>query len=174
MKKVKKMENGPSFDNSFVDKTLPTTSISTILSMLQEPFDQKGVAEKTFNKRFNDPTSEYYQMTVEEIIEKWEDKAATSRRYGKMNENLDKENAQLRIDQSSLVARIDAQKQQLDELQRHTQIQTEYAKMEAKRALDQAYEGYSQEIELQHSVSIDDEFLKHLYFFSQNILSMKS
>ena len=59
MKKVKKMENGPSFDNSFVDKTLPTTSISTILSMLQEPFDQKGVAEKTFNKRFNDPTSEY-------------------------------------------------------------------------------------------------------------------
>ena len=28
--------------------------------------------------------------------------------------------------------------------------------------------------ELQHSVSIDDEFLKHLYFFSQNILSMKS
>ena len=63
------------------------------------------------------------------------------------NENLDKENAQLRIDQSSLVSRIDAQKQRLDELQRHTQIQTEYAKMEAKRALDQAYEGYSQEIE---------------------------
>ena len=87
MKEVKKMENGPSFDNSFVDKTLPTTSISTILSMLQEPFDQKGVAEKTFNKRFNDPTSEYYQMTVEEIIAKWEDKAATSRRYGKMNDD---------------------------------------------------------------------------------------
>ena len=56
MKKVKKMENGPSFDNSFVDKTLSTISISSILSMLQEPFDQKGVAEKTFNKRFNDPT----------------------------------------------------------------------------------------------------------------------
>ena len=87
MKKVKKMENGPSFDNSFVNKTLPTTSISTILSMLQEPFDQKGVAEKTFNKRFNDPTSEYYQMTVEQIIEKWEDKAAASRRYGKLNDD---------------------------------------------------------------------------------------
>lgn len=87
MKEVKKMENRPSFDNSFVDKTLPTTSISTILSMLQEPFDQKGVAEKTFNKRFNDPTSEYYQMTVEQIIAKWEDKAATSRRYGKMNDD---------------------------------------------------------------------------------------
>ena len=81
------MENGPSFDNSFVDKTLPTISISNILSMLQESFDQKGVAEKTFNKRFNDPTSEYYQMTVEQIIEKWEDKAATSRRYGKLNDD---------------------------------------------------------------------------------------
>ena len=87
MKEVKKMENSPSFDNSFVDKTLPTISISNILSMLQEPFDQKGVAEKTFNKRFNDPTSEYYQMTVEQIIEKWEDKAAISRRYGKLNDD---------------------------------------------------------------------------------------
>ena len=28
--------------------------------------------------------------------------------------------------------------------------------------------------ELQHSVSIDDEFLKHLYISPQNILSMKS
>ena len=69
MKEVKKMENRPSFDNSFVDKTLPTTSISTILTMLQEPFDQQGVAIKTFNKRFNDPTSEYYNMTVEDIIQ---------------------------------------------------------------------------------------------------------
>ena len=41
MKKVNKMENGPSFDNSFVDNTLPTTSISTILNMLQAPSHQK-------------------------------------------------------------------------------------------------------------------------------------
>lgn len=78
------------------------------------------------------------------------------------NENLDKENAQLRIDQSSLVSRIDAQKQRLDELQRHTQIQTEYAKMEAKRALDQAYEGYSQEIEQEYRSLIDDEMSSYL------------
>ena len=81
------------------------------------------------------------------------------------NENLDKENAQLRIDQSSLVSRIDAQKQQLDELQRHTQIQTEYAKMEAKRALDQAYEGYSQEIEQEYRSLIDDEMSSYLSVF---------
>ena len=78
MKETKKMENTPTFDNSFVDKTLPTTSISTILGMVQEPFDQKGVAQKTFEKRFNDPESEYYRMTVEQIIEKWQQKGQIS------------------------------------------------------------------------------------------------
>ena len=87
MKEVKKMENRPSFDNSFVDKTLPTTSISTILSMVQEPFDQKGVAQKTFDKRFNDPESEYYQMTVDQIIEKWQQKGQISLQYGRLNDN---------------------------------------------------------------------------------------
>lgn len=87
MKETKKMENVPTFDNSFVDKTLPTTSISTILGMVQEPFDQKGVAQKTFEKRFNDPESEYYRMTVEQIIEKWQQKGQISLQYGRLNDN---------------------------------------------------------------------------------------
>lgn len=87
MKETKKMENAPTFDNSFVDKTLPTTSISTILGMVQEPFDQKGVAQKTFEKRFNDPESEYYRMTVEQIIEKWQQKGQISLQYGRLNDN---------------------------------------------------------------------------------------
>ena len=87
MKETKKLENVPTFDNSFVDKTLPTTSISTILGMVQEPFDQKGVAQKTFEKRFNDPESEYYQMTVEQIIAKWQQKGQISLQYGRLNDN---------------------------------------------------------------------------------------
>ena len=71
------------------------------------------------------------------------------------NENLDKENAQLRINQSSLISSIDAQKQRLDEL-------AEYAEIEAKRALDQAYEGYSQEIEQEYRSLIDDEMSSYL------------
>jgi ATP-dependent exoDNAse (exonuclease V) beta subunit len=55
--------------------------------MVQEPFDQKGVAQKTFEKRFNDPESEYYQMTVEQIIEKWQLKGQISLQYGRLNDN---------------------------------------------------------------------------------------
>ena len=40
----------PNFLNKSIDRTLPTISISSVLGMIQEPFDQEGVAEKTFNK----------------------------------------------------------------------------------------------------------------------------
>jgi len=74
----------PDFSNINVDRTLPTVSITTILGMLEEPFDQQGVAQKTYNKHFNNPDSEYYQMTVEQIIEKWSAKGAASCHYGSM------------------------------------------------------------------------------------------
>ena len=44
--------------------------------MLEEPFDQLGVAQKTHDKYFDDPTSEYYRMSVKQIIEKWSAKGA--------------------------------------------------------------------------------------------------
>ena len=72
------------FSNSFVDRSLPTISISKIIELLQEPFDQKGVAEKTYNKHFNNPDSQYYQKTIEEICEMWSAKGAESCRYGSL------------------------------------------------------------------------------------------
>jgi len=92
----------PNFSNTNVDKTIPTVSITAILGMLEEPFDQKGVAEKTFNKYFNDSSSEYYHMTVEEIIKKWTDKGATSCHYGSMLDdyiglNLNHKDIELRL-----------------------------------------------------------------------------
>ena len=62
-------------------------SISAVLGMLEEPFDQIGVATKTFNKNYNNPNSEYYQKSIEEICEMWTNKASTSREYGKMLDN---------------------------------------------------------------------------------------
>ena len=79
-----KLDVNLDFSNVNVDKTLPTISITQILGMLQEPFDKEGVAKKTYDKRFNDPTSEYYQKTVNEIIAMWEKKGADSCHYGSM------------------------------------------------------------------------------------------
>lgn len=67
-----------------IDRTLPTLSISSVLGLIQEPFDQKGVAEKTYNKHFNNPESQYYQKTVEQICEMWSAKGAESCKYGSL------------------------------------------------------------------------------------------
>jgi len=92
----------PDFSNINVDRSLPTVSISTILSMLEEPFDQLGVAQKTHDKHFNNPESEYYQMSIEQIIEKWSAKGAASCHYGSMLDdyiglNLNHKDIELRL-----------------------------------------------------------------------------
>ena len=74
----------PSFANINIDPKIPTISITSILGMLEKPFDREGVAQKTYDKHHNNPNSEYYQMTVKEIIEQWDNKGAESRRYGSM------------------------------------------------------------------------------------------
>ena len=86
MKTLEKFENIPTFDNSFVDSSIPTTSITTIIDMLVEPFNQREVAEKTFNKHFNNPESQYFNKTVDQIIEMWAAKGAESRHYGSLND----------------------------------------------------------------------------------------
>lgn len=63
---------------------LPIISISKVIELISEPFDKEGVAQKTYNKHHNNPESQYYQKTVEEIIEMWEAKGAESCRYGSM------------------------------------------------------------------------------------------
>ena len=45
----------PNFLNKYIDRNLPTISISKVLEMIQEPFDQIGVATKTHDKHFNNP-----------------------------------------------------------------------------------------------------------------------
>jgi len=67
--------------------TCEVLSISAVLGLLEEPFDQIGVATKTFNKHYNNPNSEYYHKTVEEICEMWSAKGAASRQYGQMLDN---------------------------------------------------------------------------------------
>ena len=72
------------FSNTNIDYSKSIISISTILDMLETPFDQKGVAEKTCNKYFNDPNSQYFQKTVDQICEMWTAKGAESCRYGSL------------------------------------------------------------------------------------------
>lgn len=67
-----------------IDKSKPVLSISKVLSLIQEPFDSMGVATKTHDKHFDDPKSEYYQKSVREIMEAWENKGKESCRYGSM------------------------------------------------------------------------------------------
>lgn len=62
-------------------------SISNVLGMVQEPFDQIGVATKTYEKHHDNPNSEYYQKTIEEICEMWTAKGAESCRYGNLLDN---------------------------------------------------------------------------------------
>lgn len=62
-------------------------SISAVLGLISEPFDSHGVATKTYNKHFNNPNSEYYQMTVQQIMDAWSAKGAASCHYGSLLDN---------------------------------------------------------------------------------------
>ena len=72
------------FSNATIDRNIPTISITNVLDTLERPFDRDAVAEKTFNKHYNNPESEYYHMTIEQIIDKWSAKGAESCHYGSM------------------------------------------------------------------------------------------
>ena len=72
------------FSNLDIDTNIKKVSISNALDMLFTPFDTEGVAQNTYNKHFNNPQSEYYQMTVKQIMEAWSNKGAESCRYGSL------------------------------------------------------------------------------------------
>lgn len=72
------------FSNKNIEKTIPYISLSGVLEQIQEPFDQIGVATKTYEKHFNDPNSDYYQMQINEIVDAWIAKGDASRHYGKL------------------------------------------------------------------------------------------
>lgn len=80
------------FKNINFEEKTPTDlntviSISKVIEMISEPFDSQGVAQKTHDKHFNNPKSEYYQMSVEEIMDKWKAKGAASCHYGSLLDN---------------------------------------------------------------------------------------
>lgn len=92
----------PNFSNVNIDRTIPTISISTILGMIEEPFDRDRVVELTYNKHHNNPESQYYLKSKQEIIDMWEAKGADSRHYGSMLDdyiglNLNNKSIELRL-----------------------------------------------------------------------------
>lgn len=58
-------------------------SVSKIVAAIHKPFEKEAVAQKTFDKHFNDPESKYYHMSVEEIIAQWDKKGMIGRSNGK-------------------------------------------------------------------------------------------
>ena len=69
-------------DNSFVDKSIPYITISNVNGQLSIPFDKEGVAKKCEIKG-KKCQCQWTGKTAKEIIQMWEDKATTSREYGK-------------------------------------------------------------------------------------------
>ena len=59
-------------------------SVSKIVEAVKAPFDKEAVAQKTHDKNYDNPYSEYYHMSVEQILENWEEKAKTGRENGKV------------------------------------------------------------------------------------------
>lgn len=45
--------------------------VSNVAHMFQEHIDTTKLATETFERNFNKPSSKYYQMTVDEIVESW-------------------------------------------------------------------------------------------------------
>lgn len=64
-----------------------TLSVSKCLNYLQIPFDQESAAQRCFEKGFNDPNNKYFQMSKEDILKSWSDKALTSCKYGSLLDN---------------------------------------------------------------------------------------
>lgn len=57
-------------------------SVSKITDFVTEPFDKEESAKKCAEKGERDPEYKYAGMTAEQIIEKWDENASVSRRYG--------------------------------------------------------------------------------------------
>ena len=72
------------FSNLDIDKSIKKLSISNALNMLLTPFDSEGVSQKVYENHYDNPQSEYYHMTAEQIREAWSAKGATSTHYGSL------------------------------------------------------------------------------------------
>lgn len=59
-----------------------TLSVTGCTGYIKKEFEKEKIAAKKSQKEFNNPESEYYQMTAEQIISKWEEKGRVSCKYG--------------------------------------------------------------------------------------------
>lgn len=59
-------------------------SVTDVKAMLSTPFDGDKVASGLVDKYYNDPTSKYYKLTKEQILESWSNKGAISMEYGRL------------------------------------------------------------------------------------------
>lgn len=75
-KKILSINEGLEFSNGL--------SVSKILGYITPEFDKESVAQKTYERHFNNPQSKYYQKTKEEILEMWEEKTNYARRLGSL------------------------------------------------------------------------------------------
>ena len=72
------------FLNENINTSLPYLSISSVLGLIAKEKVQEKMLENTYNKHYNNPESEYYHLSKEEIKKIWEDKGAASRAYGSL------------------------------------------------------------------------------------------
>lgn len=59
-------------------------SVSKVKTLIAPKFDGETIAADLETRYFNDPTSKYYKMSKESILESWADKGAESMGYGKL------------------------------------------------------------------------------------------
>lgn len=59
-------------------------SVSKVKTLITPKFDGETVAAGLESRYFNDPTSKYYNMSKESILESWANKGAESMEYGKL------------------------------------------------------------------------------------------
>ena len=59
-------------------------SVSKVVESFKTPFDQEASAKRCYIKYFNDPKSQYYHKTVEEILQIWENSRIDTTSSGKL------------------------------------------------------------------------------------------
>lgn len=57
-------------------------SVTQICSSFCQKFDESSVVQETYRKHHNNPVSRYYQMTIEQILQLWEEIRTEASRYG--------------------------------------------------------------------------------------------
>lgn len=75
----------------YVDNKKISKSVTGVVHGAFPGFDQQKVANNVFRKSFNDETSKYYGMSVEQIIQSWEvKKNAAANKGSALHDNIDR------------------------------------------------------------------------------------